>query len=1048
MAWLVIGFGYALLGALGLMLAIPPGYSSPVFPAAGLALAVALHYGVRVLPAIWLGSFALNVAVALISGNPSLLTLMLAAGIATGASIQAWGGQLFVRRWLESRWQDLDQEKDVLQFLMLGGGLACTMSATFGVTSLMLAGVVPAEAFAYTWWTWYVGDTLGVLIAAPLLLGFLQRNKAGWHARLKTIAPPVFVTLLIAIAMFWGTARWENERQYAEIAKHGEAVADAIERRIISHREALASLARLIEVSPDLHPEQFDHFTKTTLLEHPDISALSFNPYLTLAQRSEFEGRMARMHKSAGFRITERDASRQLVRAGERAEYVPVGYISPLEGNQAAVGFDINSEPLRKDAISRARLSGHVAVTAPVRLVQDNKERAGVLVLAPAFKETTESFKKVLIGFAVAVIKIDEMVAIATQERLAPGLMVELLDPATDEFRRVLYRSADQNIASTSEFAWQTRFKMADRDWVLRITPGESYLQEHRPWGAWSIGVVGLLFAALLQVLMLGVTARSALIKRRVAEQTTEIRNKSAALIKSEMDLREAQRISKIGSWELDHGTHRLTWSDEICSICQFSPATFGTAHAALSEAIHCDDRDAVKAAYENLLKNREPYSIRYRLCMPDGQIKYVLEQCQTEFDDAGNPIRSIGTIQDVTEQVMNELALQDAKQAAEQANVAKSQFLATMSHEIRTPMNGILGMAQMLMMDNISEEERRDFARTILNSGQTLLTLLNDILDFSKIEAGKLELENTVIDPAHLLHEIANLFNENATGKGLTLACHWEGPAQNYLADPHRLRQMLSNLTNNAIKFTRQGKVTLSAREIERSEGKACIEFSVADTGIGIDKDKLPLLFTPFSQADASITRQFGGTGLGLSIVRSIATKMGGSVGVESAPGEGARFWFRIQADVLDSYRGEKQSEAGNPEAIDVSEKSSGRILVVEDNPTNQKVIASLLNKLGFSCQIVGDGAAGVQAVETDPSIALILMDVQMPIMDGYEATGAIRTMEMLGQQRHRPIIAMTANAFEEDRQLCLNAGMDDFLTKPIDLEKLKVTLQYWLRA
>jgi CheY-like chemotaxis protein len=353
-----------------------------------------------------------------------------------------------------------------------------------------------------------------------------------------------------------------------------------------------------------------------------------------------------------------------------------------------------------------------------------------------------------------------------------------------------------------------------------------------------------------------------------------------------------------------------------------------------------------------------------------------------------------------------------------------------------------------MLMMDNISEEERRDFARTILNSGQTLLTLLNDILDFSKIEAGRLELENTVIDPAHLLHEIANLFNENATGKGLMLACHWEGAAQNYLADPHRLRQMLSNLTNNAIKFTRQGKVTLSAREIERSEGKACIEFSVEDTGIGIDKDKLPLLFTPFSQADASITRQFGGTGLGLSIVRSIATKMGGSVGVESAPGEGARFWFRIQADVLDSYRGEKQSDAGNPEASDLSGKPSGHILVVEDNPTNQKVIASLLSKLGFSCQIVGDGAAGVQAVETDPSIALILMDVQMPVMDGYEATGAIRTMDMLGQQRHRPIIAMTANAFEEDRQLCLNAGMDDFLTKPIDLEKLKLTLQYWLRA
>jgi len=395
--------------------------------------------------------------------------------------------------------------------------------------------------------------------------------------------------------------------------------------------------------------------------------------------------------------------------------------------------------------------------------------------------------------------------------------------------------------------------------------------------------------------------------------------------------------------------------------------------------------------------------------------------------------------------------SLRQSRDAAEAANVAKSRFLVTMSHEIRTPMNGILGMAQMLLMPGLSEAERQDFARTILNSGQTLLTLLNDILDLSKIEAGKLELEDSVLDPAQILHETYNLFHEAAAHKGLALEMAWAGGSQQYLGDAHRLRQMLSNLVNNAIKFTAQGKVSMQATEVERSAEHAVIEFSVSDTGIGIEEEKRGLLFKPFSQADSSITRQFGGTGLGLSIVRSLAARMGGAVGVDSVPGQGSRFWFRIRAGVAGVpviVPGRSGARPVDTVVRAPGDMLHGRILVVEDNPTNQKVVRALLGKLGLDCQLAADGEAGVQAVRAAEGYDLILMDIQMPVLDGYAATRQIRAWESETQRPRCPIIALTADAFDDDRQHCLDVGMDDFLAKPLSFDKLKQVLQRWLQA
>lgn len=402
----------------------------------------------------------------------------------------------------------------------------------------------------------------------------------------------------------------------------------------------------------------------------------------------------------------------------------------------------------------------------------------------------------------------------------------------------------------------------------------------------------------------------------------------------------------------------------------------------------------------------------------------------------------SVGFRVDVTE-------LMNAKRIAEAASQAKSDFLATMSHEIRTPMNGILGMAQLLLLPETEDAERYDYARTILSSGKTLLTLLNDILDLSKVEAGKFDLELAAFNPAQIIQEAAALFSETAYQNRLVIDCRWNGPERNYRADPTRLRQMLSNLVSNAIKFSEEGQVLIEASE-QGSDGlDATLMFAVSDTGIGISAEKQAKLFLPFSQADASTTRRYGGSGLGLSIVRSLARLMGGEVGVESEVGRGSRFWFTIRAGIVQpgtDNRQEKREAGAELQANMTSAQLAARILIVEDNPTNRKVAQIMLKKLGMHSEYVENGQEAVTAVTGGLNPDLVLMDCQMAVMDGYEATRRIRQWESENGRSRLTIVALTAGAFAKDRDRCIEAGMDDFLTKPLAMEKLATTMRRWL--
>jgi PAS domain S-box-containing protein len=900
---LFLAVTYALVGAVGLTLAIPPGYASPVFPAAGLALGCVLWFGRRAVPGIWLGSSVMNLAHTATYSGLTSGSIFVAAVIATGVTLQAWVGCRLVTRYVPT-WKTLEREQDVFRFLFWGGGLACLLSAFFGITGLYLTGILTRTELLYNYWNWYVGDTMGVLVFAPLTLCLLNREDSLWGERRRRIVAPLLITLAMSLLAFYGAAHWEKSGQQNRLQTDGKTIAKLISDRLIAHREVLVSLHNFIEVTPDFTFRQFQQFTRITLKDKPDIFALGFNDLVTREERPAFERKMGKLSPLGPFQITQRDSQKRLVRAGDRPEYVAVRYIVPLAENQPAVGFDINSEPIRRAAIQRARASKTIAVTAPIKLVQEKKQRIGVLELMPQEDAPTAGGNPRLLGFAVAVIKVDELIDIAIRDQLPPGLRLQVIDRHAAKDQNVVYLSASgTSVDSSSRTAsWNTGLQMGDRDWELKVIPSSEYWQQQRPWVAWSVGVAGLLFATLLQTLLLGMTGRTAVFQCQ-----------NEALKASEKRYQRLFNDSPLPMWLYETDTMRfLMVNDRAVAHYGWSQESFLMMNRL--DLILPDNRPAVLHG-EGCIEGRH---IRQN----GSVIDVLVHSSPAEY--GGQEVR-LEVIQDITQDKTNQAELIRKDQALMQSEKMASigQLAAGVAHEINNPLGFISSnlrtlveyFDQLLTYDRLRQDvdnrelsaqgretvaaareeleidaimmDGGDLINESLEGSQRVTKIVKDLKNYSRVDAPEWE----EISLSSCLESALNIcFNEL---KYVAVIRKEYEPLPDICGHHGQLNQVFLNLLVNAGQaIDPPGEIVLRCWHDD-----AFVYASVSDTGKGIPEDVRKRIFDPFFT-----TKEVGkGTGLGLSISFEIIKKHQGDILVESSVGTGTTFTVKLPLTPLE---------------------------------------------------------------------------------------------------------------------------------------------------
>ena len=840
------------------------------------------------------------------------------------------------------------------------------------------------------------------------------------------------------------------------------------------------SLISFYAGSEAVERSEFLQFTQLLFPVHPDVQALAWAPRVADAERPGFEER-SRGEGVSDFRITEKRSDGALVPAARRQEYFPICFVARPKGNEAFLGYDLASEEACRQAMDRARDTSELAATERITLVRDDPGHDGFMVFGPVFRqgarvETVQERRENLQGFVLRIVRIEECVEEALSELAPAGVDIHIYDESAPVGRQHLYSHYSRTRQTPHEGPPAKRENLerdphaagtlvvSGRQWRVLCTAAPALLEAHDDWQPWALLAAGLSISLLLSGRMVS-AARSASRGERLlhelARANEELLAENENRLAAERKLEESRAflqsvIDAVPEPMMVIGLdHRVVYAN-LTARKPTDGVDPAANHMACHQVSHrretpCDGADDA-CPLQEVARTKAPVTLLHTHYDAAGNESFVEIRAAPIFDEAGEVVQIVEACQDVTEQKRWETTLARAKEAAEAANRAKSEFLANMSHEIRTPMTAILGYADLLTDPQLSPSERDAHLAVIRRNGEHLLTLINDILDLSKIEAGKMAVDLTPCNLPSVLAGVASILRVRADQRGIALSVEYATPVPETIrTDASRLRQALVNLVGNAVKFSEGGAVRIVAALLEDwRDGRAAVRLEVIDTGVGIAQEKLSALFEPFVQADASTSRRFGGTGLGLAITRRIAEMLGGELTVRSAAGEGSTFTLIVPTGPLEGVAMlERPGEAMLSDGRDPKRQSARpnalaglRVLLAEDGPDNQLLIKTLLARAGAQVEIAENGRLAVEKARAagPGGFDVVLMDMQMPEMDGYEAVGALRESGYGG-----PIVALTAHSMAGDRDKCVEAGCDDYLTKPVDPGRLIDVAAKW---
>lgn len=1021
--------GYALAAWAALWLALSPGYAAPLSPAAGIALVCVLTFGRRMLFGVALGAFVVGSMHAIVDGSPSWRNaLFVPLAIAAGAALQAGVGAWLVRRFTRQPFV-LSEPRDIAAFFGLGGAVACLIGASVGTAALYFIGGERSQLW-FSWAVWASGDALGVLIAGPMVLTLVGRPSAEWAARRLTVGVTMAVVMLLTALGIKQVARWEQTRVQATFERDAVFASANLAAQLEYPLNALEALRGVYLASPEITRGGMHRATLAWLVPGNHLQAMGWTEFVSRVEAPQFEERV-RATDFPAYRVSEPGIE------GVPAEDVlaVTRFVEPLAGNAAMLGVNARGIPEAREAIDKAVRTDTPMATAGFRSPRDPEGKTSVLIYHALYRgspATASGRVGSVRGVVFVSLRTDDALR-AFRSSLPAYLNVCIVDTDPDErFRRLAGEPGCENVQS--ELLHVRPLPFAGRQWDVRVSAERIDVPDSRERNALLFSLVGLAAASMLGALLLTVTGRTRRIQEAVAERTEELQREMIERERTAADLRESEQRFRnilnnvpIGVVYTDlHGNVKQV-NPRYCELTGYSAEELATMN--MTKLVHPDDVPHNLELSSQLVRGEIPmYRRQGRYFTRGGRVVWMQSVVTLLRDTQGKPHRIVGVVEDITEHLRLAEA-ERAREIAEAANLAKSEFLSRMSHELRTPLNAMLGFAQLLELDQHAPiaPSHKPWVTQIQAAGWHLLDMINDVLDLSRIESGTLNLQSETLDLREILKSAFPLVQQDVQRRGISVSDNIPDEISRVTGDGTRVKQILINLLSNAVKYNNErGKIHVSAH-VGMND---CVELIVTDTGLGMSPSQLSQLFQPFNRLGRERSA-LEGTGIGLVISQRLADLMGGSLRARSTSGEGSSF-------VLSLPRAERGDTAPGPltDPGSISSDYHQRCVhYVEDNETNVEVMRGILLRrpqVKFNVSLNGlDGLADIRSSRPD----LILLDMHLPDIDGLELLRHLKSDEKTADI---PVVVVSADALTDQIDAALKAGASNYLTKPVSVVEL----------